>query len=274
VQGIDHDITPDPENGDYYRLLTPGTYTITASAFGYLTQSETVTVPNTGYTDLNFQLSIDPWLEEADIENFELDGFSNYSWEFSGNADWIIDENIFFEGDNSGKSANIDHSETSTLSITLDVVEDGQISFYKKVSCENVGSQTGNYYDYLSFSIDEIEINKWAGEMDWSLESFPVSSGSHTFSWHYIKDSGVVSGADAAWLDFIVFPPLSITNECPASDINEDCIINVLDVILLVNFVLENDTPTASEFLAADINQDGVLNVIDVVLMVNEILQP
>ena len=41
----------------------------------------------------------------------------------------------------------------------------------------------------------------------------------------------------------------------------------------MVNFVLENDTPTASEFAAADINQDGVLNVIDVVLLVNEILQ-
>jgi len=30
VQGIDHDILPDPENGDYYRLLSAGTYTITA----------------------------------------------------------------------------------------------------------------------------------------------------------------------------------------------------------------------------------------------------
>jgi hypothetical protein len=39
-----------------------------------------------------------------------------------------------------------------------------------------------------------------------------------------------------------------------------------------VNFVLENDTPTADEIDAADINQDGVLNVIDVVLLVNEIL--
>ena len=136
-----------------------------------------------------------------------------------------------------------------------------------------MGSQTGNYYDYLSFSIDGTELDKWAGEMDWSLESFPVSDGSHTFKWLYIKDTGVVGGSDAAWIDFIVFPPLS-SDECPASDINQDCIVNVLDVILLVNFVLENDTPTASEFAAADINQDGVLNVIDVVLLVNEILQP
>ena len=271
VQGIDHDITPDPENGDYYRLLTPGTYTLTAQAFGYLAQSETVTVPLNGYAELNFQLSIDPWLAEADIEDFEAGGFNTFNWEFSGNADWQTDNSEVFEGSYSGKSGNIDHSEESSLSITLDVVEEGQLSFYKKISCENVGSQTGNYYDYLSFSIDGTEMDKWAGEIDWSLESFPVSSGSHSFEWLFIKDHAVTSGADAAWIDFVVFPPLS-TDECPSSDINQDCIVNVLDVILLVNFVLENDTPTSSEFAAADLNQDGVLNVIDVVLMVNVIL--
>jgi len=151
-------------------------------------------------------------------------------------------------------------------------VEDGQISFYKKVSCEATGSVSGNYYDYLSFSIDGNEMDKWAGEIDWSLEAFPVSVGSHNFEWLFIKDHAVTSGSDAVWIDFVVFPPLS-SDECPASDINQDCIVNVLDVILLVNFVLENDTPTSSEFAAADINQDGVLNVIDVVLLVNEILQ-
>ena len=273
VQGIDHDITPDPENGDYYRLLTPGTYTVTAEAFGFLSQSETVTVPISGSVDLNFNLSVDPWLAEADIEDFEAGGFNTFNWEFSGNADWQTDNSEVFEGSYSGKSGNIDHSEETSLFITLDVAEEGQLSFYKKISCENVGSQTGNYYDYLSFSIDGTEMDKWAGEVDWSLESFPVSAGSHSFEWLFIKDHAVTSGADAGWIDFVVFPPLS-TDECPSSDINQDCIVNVLDVILLVNFALENDTPTEAEFAASDINQDGVLNVIDVVLLVNEILQP
>ena len=131
VQGIDHYITPDPENGDYYRLLTPGTYTLTAQAFGYLAQSETVTVPLNGYAELNFQLSIDPWLAEADIEDFETGVFSDFGWEFSGNAEWQTDNSEIFEGSYSGKSGNIDHSEETSLSITLDVAEEGQLSFYK-----------------------------------------------------------------------------------------------------------------------------------------------
>ena len=38
IQEINHDIFTDSENGDYYRLLTPGTYTITAESFGYICQ--------------------------------------------------------------------------------------------------------------------------------------------------------------------------------------------------------------------------------------------
>ena len=77
--------------------------------------------------------------------------FSDLSWEFSGDANWQADNAEVFEGNYSGKSGNIDHSEQSAVSITLEVLEDGQISFYKKVSCEATGSISGNYYDYLSF---------------------------------------------------------------------------------------------------------------------------
>ena len=268
VQGIDHDILPDPENGDYYRLLPAGIYTITAQAFGYLAQSETVTVPLSGYVEQNFELSVDPWLAEADIEDFEAGVFSDFDWEFSGNTNWQADNSEVFEGDYSGRSGNINDNQESSVSITLDVVEDGQISFYKKVSCESTGSVSGNYYDYLSFSIDGNEMDKWAGEIDWSLETFPVSAGSHSFEWLFIKDHAVTSGSDAAWIDFVVFPPLGDGEECGSGDINGDGINNVLDVVSLVNCVLGD----GCEVCAGDINQDGILNVLDVVLLVNAIL--
>ncbi|KAG7282341.1 hypothetical protein CRUP_002729 [Coryphaenoides rupestris] len=43
VSGINHDVTSGSE-GDYYRLLLPGTYTVTASAHGYHPSTSTVTV--------------------------------------------------------------------------------------------------------------------------------------------------------------------------------------------------------------------------------------
>ena len=55
-------------------------------------------------------------------------------------------------------------------------------------------------------------------------------------------------------------------------DINDDETVNIQDIIILINFVLEMDTPNNTEFEAADINGDGILNVLDVVNLVNLIL--
>ena len=77
------------------------------------------------------------------------------------------------------------------------------------------------------------------------------------------------------------------TNECGESDlacdigspaigylgdINLDQEIDVLDIVILLNFVLELNIPSPNELWSSDINQDGVLNVLDVVILVNLIL--
>ena len=272
IEGIDHDIFTDSQNGDYYRLLTPGQYTVNVSSFGYLPVAQEINIPDNGYLEINFNLTPDPWLEQAEIEDFETEGFNNFEWNLSGNSNWTIDSNTFIEGSHSSKSGNINNNQESVISITLDVVEDGFISFYKKVSCEPTGSQTGNYYDYLSFSINDNEINKWAGDIDWSFESFPVNQGINNFEWKYVKDQGVVSGEDAAWVDFIVFPPLESNSQCATGDLNQDNSINIQDIVLLINLVLNPQGPTQQELCFSDLNQDNVLNVLDVVLLVNLVL--
>ncbi|XP_043912870.1 carboxypeptidase N catalytic chain [Protopterus annectens] len=55
VKEIHHDITSGME-GDYFRLLLPGTYTVTASAPGYYSKTESVTVGPAGPTQVNFHL--------------------------------------------------------------------------------------------------------------------------------------------------------------------------------------------------------------------------
>ena len=51
-------------------------------------------------------------------------------------------------------------------------------------------------------------------------------------------------------------------------DLNEDSIVNILDVILLVNIILNDDTSQSS----ADINNDGMINVTDIITLLNIIL--
>lgn len=136
------------------------------------------------------------------VEDFETGDFSSYTWAFSGDADWIIDAGQSYEGLKSAVSDDIDDNQSSALEITLDVTTDDSISFFKKVSTEQG-------WDYFSFYIDNNLQDEWSGEIDWSEEQYAVSAGTHTFKWEYEKDTYVTSGADCAWLDYIILPPNS-----------------------------------------------------------------
>lgn len=55
--------------------------------------------------------------------------------------------------------------------------------------------------------------------------------------------------------------------ECPIGDPNMDGIINVMDIIKTMQFILEWDSPMPDEFCAADINYDNALTVSDLLLL-------
>jgi PKD repeat protein len=133
------------------------------------------------------------------IENWETGDFSQFDWITGGNSYWTITNVNPYEGTYSAKSGSINHNQSSFLSITFNVLANGEISFFKKVS-----SESG--YDFLSFYIDNILQEHWSGEVSWSASSFPVTSGQHTFKWEYAKDVSVASGSDCGWVDYIILP--------------------------------------------------------------------
>ena len=55
-------------------------------------------------------------------------------------------------------------------------------------------------------------------------------------------------------------------------DVNFDGALNVLDVVTIVGFVLNNPSPTEQELLTGDMNQDGILNILDVISLVSEVI--
>ena len=55
-------------------------------------------------------------------------------------------------------------------------------------------------------------------------------------------------------------------------DSNFDGVINVLDIVVIVSFILGNDNPTEEQSITSDMNQDGIINILDVILVVNEVL--
>ena len=124
----------------------------------------------------------------------------------------------------------------------------------------------------LSEVVNESEIETWS----WEFGDGTSESNSNGFAAHTYNNPG----------DYVV--SLSVTNiygqtgdihtelitigNLMLGDINEDSLLNILDIVMMVNFVLGSDNPTNSEFNASDMNDDGVLNVLDVVILLNLIL--
>lgn len=100
------------------------------------------------------------------------------------------------DGEAAVRSGDISHGESSILQTS--VLGPGQGEFYWKVSSEAS-------YDWLIFSIDDVEFARISGEVDWTRRDFSVPAGPHTLTWRYQKDMSASEGRDAAWLDQFAF---------------------------------------------------------------------
>jgi hypothetical protein len=132
------------------------------------------------------------------LEGFEGGNFGTLPWGHAGADSWTVTSTEHKSGAYSAKAGAIGDSESTSLTVTLVCVQ-GEIRFYRKVSCESD-------WDYLEFDIDGERKGRWSGELDWEQASFPVAAGTHTFTWTYCKDSASSEGEDTAWIDDIAFP--------------------------------------------------------------------
>ena len=95
-----------------------------------------------------------------------------------------------------GNSGN--RSTTSTLSVSINFVGEGSISFRSRVSSES-------NWDVGRFIIDDVEKFFRSGpEEGWREDNYVVPAGTHTFAWSYSKDGSVNSNDDAFYVDDIV----------------------------------------------------------------------
>jgi len=182
-------------------------------------------------------------------EDYETGDFTNYSW-IQGTFPWFVDDIELYEGIYSSRSAvALPDNEESELSITVNVLANGDISFYKFVSSELD-------FDFLKFKINGSKVGEWSGiDSVWSFISFPVNTGVNTFKWEYDKDASWNDGQDAAWIDYIVFPPIYI-NQTSITETNLDINIFPNPSKGIFNIIINDDKKHAIEI--SDLNSKKI----------------
>jgi len=182
-------------------------------------------------------------------EDYETGDFTNYSW-IQGTFPWFVDDVELYEGIYSSRSAvALPDNEESELSITVNVLANGDISFYKFVSSELD-------FDFLKFKINGSKVGEWSGiDSVWSFISFPVNTGVNTFKWEYDKDASWNDGQDAAWIDYIVFPPIYI-NQTSITETNLDINIFPNPSKGIFNIIINDDKKHAIEI--SDLNSKKI----------------
>lgn len=139
------------------------------------------------------------------LEDFETGDFTSFNWNNSSAQPWTIISSGAYEGTFAAKSGTITDNGSTVLILPYEVSANDTISFFRKVS-----SESG--YDYMRFYIDGTKVGEWSGEVSWSRVAYPVTAGTHTFKWEYMKDYTVTSGSDCAWVDYITLPATISTN--------------------------------------------------------------
>jgi len=144
------------------------------------------------------------------IENFETGDFTTYPWTLTGTPNWSVVNTGAQQGTYCAKSGAITHDGSTSFSISVNVLSDLNIKFWVKTSSEST-------YDFLKFYDGNTVLGSWSGTTDWTEVSFPITSGSHTFKWEYMKDASVTNGSDCAWVDNITFPAMSVSTKSTES---------------------------------------------------------
>ena len=115
-------------------------------------------------------------------------------------ATWTVANDTSYKGALCLKSADIGDGQTAAIEVSGSFLA-GHVTFAARVS-----SEQGQ--DVFTFFVDDGPAIGGSGNIDWTLLSIPVAAGWHKFTWRYEKNDSVSSGADAAWIDSVVLPPM------------------------------------------------------------------
>jgi len=135
-----------------------------------------------------------------------------------------------------------------------------------------ISEMTAIFID-LSEVVNETEIESWTwnfGDGNSETNTYAFNEYTYTNPGEYevsLIVTNIYGETGEPHIEYII-----IGNPTQPGDVNFDEVLNILDVVLIINFILGSDIPDDIQSNAADYNNDGSVNIQDIVLLLNTIL--
>ncbi|MFM8358616.1 MAG: S8 family serine peptidase [Verrucomicrobiota bacterium] len=131
-------------------------------------------------------------------DDFESGNLTKHPYTTAGNAPWSVRSGGFGGSGLAAGSGATPDGGSSALGLRAKTWA-GAGSFQFRVS-----SEAG--WDFLEFYLNGSLLQRWSGEVGWTLFSFPVSEGVNQLEWRYVKDGQTARGSDEAFIDNLILP--------------------------------------------------------------------
>ena len=141
----------------------------------------------------------------ADFETGDLSGLgtitndATYPWTITTAKNHTEGGSYSMKSSNEGQN-----STTSSIEVSVNLANDGTLSFYCWASCESASSE----WDYGVFYIDGEEQEKFLHVTDWVNKTYSLTAGQHTLKWTYSKDNSAAANDDCFYVDDITITGL------------------------------------------------------------------
>lgn len=244
--------------------------TLPVSQGGVMTKLATVTGTSYHDTFLSCGVSYYYWIKaknENDSSKYSHDqgyclesgspslsyAVDNESMTFNigGESDWFWQNTDYYYDGDAAESGKIDDTQESWIQTA--VRGPGTLEFYWKISSELND-------DLLEFYINDIRQDFISGNIDWTMQSYSISTGTSNLRWRYTKDSDKRSGADSAWIDKISWNQDFIYMEAPPAPVNVSATDGIYTDKVRITW---NATPDATSYVIfrseLPVSQGGIL---------------
>ena len=223
------------------------------------------------------------------IKRYDQDNFSEY-YQVSNFSDYITfcpssGPTIDIKDNNIAAAYTIYNTQNGYMDISsLD-----QIDFYNPI---NLNTESSGFPNYPYVLLDENIHLVWADQVSGNWDVYYGMKNINTDTMqniqrinndntnHIQKDPIIQMYNDTLFLfwsdqrngNYEIYLSKGENVTITLGDVNQDMVIDILDIILVVNFILGQQNPDNFQFFASDINSDSIINIQDIILLLNIIL--